>query len=146
MSPDPVGRLLLALALALLGGCHAKSPGNDGCQSPCDLAQSVIVEIAGGQPAATISVTGPCLGGACGPGTCTTANVTLRDPGPATTGDGAPDLVCHVTATSVDGETAQADLTASYLSDPCCSGYTFSNRTITLTFPPPDAAADGARD
>ena len=56
--------------------------------------------------------------------------------------DGGPDLVCQVTAVSIDGAVATATVTASYLLAACCSGYTFPSTTLSLRFPADAATSD----
>jgi len=48
-------------------------------------------------------------------------------------------------AVSLDGETATRDVTATYVSDPCCPGYTFDwNDQVDITFSSPDGGSGDA--
>lgn len=134
---------LCMAAGALLAACHADDASNGKCQHPCDLAQTVTVRIEGSRPAASISTAAPCAGGiTCGAGGCSSANIWLANGSPATSADGAPDLVCPVTALSIDGATAIGQVRASYTAASCCSGYEFSSVTLSLSFAPADAGPD----
>jgi hypothetical protein len=138
-----VAGLLVILGGASLAGCHADATSGGVCQHPCDLAQTVTVQIKGSRPAASISTAAPCSGGLkCGAGGCSSAQISLANGSLAATADGAPDLVCTVTAVSVDGATATGQVRASYTAASCCSGYEFSSATLSLSFAPADAASD----
>ena len=125
--------LLLAVALLALGGA-CTSTGQAACQHPCDLAQTVRVQVSAGT-VANVAVGDPCRGGgACPAGGCGNFDVSLKDSSSVPAGDGGPDLVCHVVATSTTGETVEADLTARYTTAACCSGYEFLSTALTLSF------------
>jgi len=135
--------LIACLAAASCGGGQLNPPPADpACTHPCDLAQSIQVDIVGAEPAASVTVTEPCSGGVadCGPGGCRMVNVYLSGsslaPGDAT-------LVCHLTAVAPSGQVVERDLTATYTSSFCCSGYELSSRTLDIDISASDAAIGG---
>jgi hypothetical protein len=133
------------VVLAIVGSCGSSTGASTaGCPHPCDLAQSVRVEVSGGTPA-NVAVTDPCGGsGACVEGGCAEIDVFLRNSNAVPAGDGGSDLVCHLTVTSTTGQTAEADLTAQYTAATCCSGYEFPWRTLALSFGADGSAGAGA--
>jgi hypothetical protein len=126
-------------------------PADPACTHPCDLAQTVQINIVGDEPAASVTVTGPCGGGIadCAPlGGCRSIMLYLSNGGPGS--DSGP-KVCQVTAVSASGAVVERDLTASYQGSFCCSGYEFSSLAATIDFSTadagitnPDAAGDAS--
>ena len=124
-------------------------PADPACTHPCDLAQSVQIAIAGDEPAASVTVTGPCGGGIddCAPrGGCRSITLYLSNAGPGP--DSGP-KVCQVTAVSASGAVVERDLTASYQGSFCCPGYEFPSLAATIDFSTADggmASPDAAGD
>ena len=120
----------LLLLLAALASCDGDPPA---CTHPCDLAQALHVAIEGSEPAASLSVSGPCSGGGtCPPAGCRSADVYLTPGGAG--GPGAADLVCHITAVSASGASMEREAIAHYIAGRCCSGYEFVTQNIAITF------------
>jgi hypothetical protein len=121
----------LLLLLAALASCDGDAPA---CTHPCDLAQTLHVAIEGSEPAASLSVSGPCSGGgACPvPAGCRSADVYLTSTSAG--GPGSADLVCHITAVSASGASMEREAIAHYIASRCCSGYEFATQNITITF------------
>ncbi len=117
--------------LAALASCDGPAPA---CPHPCDLGQALHVAIEGSEPAASLSVSGPCAGGSTCPlpAGCRSADFYLM-PGGAV-GPGSGDLVCHITAVSASGASMERDAIARYAGGGCCSGYEFVDPNITITF------------
>jgi len=121
----------LLLLLAALASCDGDAPA---CTHPCDLAQTLHVAIEGSEPAASLSVSGPCSGGGpCPvPAGCRSADVYLTSTSAG--GPGSADLVCHITAVSASGASMEREAIAHYIASLCCSGYEFATQNITITF------------
>jgi len=107
------------------------------CLHPCDLAQGVLVEILGDEAAASFSVSDPCRSNqTCANATdCRTFSFYL---GSVPSGQGAP-ITCHFTVTGNRGSVVRRAFTASYSDDPCCAGYEFPDRAVSITL----TGADG---
>jgi len=133
---------VLVLGRGCGGGTH-----DTVCPDPCDLVQSVLLDFSGGV-VASVGVSDLCGGGVTcsGNGGCGPIDVYLRNGSAVPAGDGGPELVCHVTATSVTGDTVEVDLTAQYTASRCCSGYQFPSPTRNVSFSPADAAGTDAAD
>ena len=122
----------LLFLLAALASCD----GDDDalvCMHPCDLAQAVHIAIEGSEPAASLSVSGPCSGGVTcpQPAGCRSIDVYLN---PGGAGPDSGDLVCNITVVSASGASMEREATARYIDSRCCSGYEFVTRNITITF------------
>jgi len=125
-------------ALAGLAGCGSKSSPVQ-CLHPCDLAQTAQIEITGKEQAVAVTVSDLCfVASGCAPTVkCSRIDVVLQNGGP---GPGGPDKVCHVRIVGESGAVIERDLTATYLDDPCCSGFEFmSDANVSVSFAPPDA-------
>ena len=121
-------------SLLFLVAALARCDGDDddlACTHPCDLAQAVHIAIEGSEPAASLSVSGPCSGGVTcpQPAGCRSIDVYLNPGGAA-----GPDLVCHITVVSASGASMERDAIAHYIASRCCSGYEFVSQNITITF------------
>jgi hypothetical protein len=133
---------LRVVGVVFVAGCSSGSQPQ--CLHPCDLGQTLRVEITGDEPAATISVSGDCeANGACPVTTpCRSLDIQLVNGGPGPRQ--VSDPVCHVTAVSPSGAVVERDVTAQYQDDPCCSGYELGfGSSISLSFSTPDGGAGG---
>jgi hypothetical protein len=128
---------LFALPLAL-STCRNSGADQTECLHPCDLAQTVQVEIGEPKAAKEVSVTGPCGGGrrCSSPTACSSVMVYLKD------GSYSEDPVCHITVSYESGATVEADVVASLVGGQCCFGYQF--RTTWLSLSPPLLDAGGS--
>jgi hypothetical protein len=132
-------------ALAFGGvACGGSSGSGQMCQHPCDLRQTVRVDIAGSEPAATITASGACEAEITCPtkASCARVDLYLKNGGPTWSGPDAADMVCHITAVSRSGVTVERDVSAHYTPGFCCYGWEFGFDGVTITFDPPDAATD----
>jgi len=141
------GMLIACLAAAACGSRQLNPPPADpACTHPCDLAQSIQIDVVGAEPAASVTVTEPCGGGVadCGPSGCRMVNIYLS----SGLGEGDATLVCHLTAVAPSGRVVERDLTARYTGSFCCPGYEFGwGLSIDIDFSASDAGGgDGPAD
>jgi hypothetical protein len=137
-----VGRLVAALSL--LGvACGGSGPA-EMCQHPCDLNQTVRVEITDSESAASLTASGACEAQL----TCRTkddcarVDLYLKNGGPVWSDPDAGDMICHIVAVSRLGVTVERDVSAHYTAAACCSGWEFSyGGSVMIAFAPRDAAA-----
>jgi hypothetical protein len=125
---------MAVLLFSLLGAMGCDDGTAPACVHPCDLGQVLHVAIEGSEPAASLSVSGPCSGGSTCPlpAGCRSADFYLMPTGAA--GPDSPDLLCHITAVSASGASMERDAIARYTDGLCCSGYEFAMPNITITF------------
>jgi len=127
------------------GGRQLDPPADPVCTHPCDLAQTIRVDIVGSEPAAAVTVTEPCSGGVadCGAAGCRIVDLYLS----SSIGSSGPPLVCHVTAVSRSGVVVERDVMATYNGDFCCAGYEVGSSLIDIDFSTSDAGiSDGSSD
>jgi hypothetical protein len=135
---------MAALVAGAFGACTQHTGSS--CQHPCDLAQTLYVEIDGPTPATSVTVSGDCGGNpGCSGGPCRMTTFHLT--GDLAGSPGLPDKVCTVTAVSQFGEVVQKSVSASYMGDSCCAGEQFGSPSVVIVFSGTDGATDaGAPD
>src|SRR5262245_28248081 len=135
-------RFTLFIACALAVSCGSRQldpPTGPVCTHPCDLAQTIWVNVVGAEPAAAVTVTGPCSGGVdnCGSSGCRMVNLYLSS---AAGSPGDLPVVCHVKAVSPSGVVVERDVMANYTGGSCCAGYEFGwGASIEIDFSKVDA-------
>ena len=142
-----IGCAAAYVLIVALGASCERQLGSSGpeCTHPCDLLQTAYITVSGSEPAASIVVTGPCLGGVadCGPSGCRSASISLSNG----FSGGVGEETCHVTASAADGRTVEVDLVARNYGSSCCAGYEFvPGAGATVDFSTVDAGTDAARD